>query len=132
MSKLKLKNLYYSCGAAMTMGTLVWASDAHAAGNTFSKIAENAVASGESLPGFLTAASYLAGLGLGILGVGKIKAHVENPGNTPLKEGAIRLAAGGALFALPIVLEAMSETIDAGGGDADVQNALNKAKFLVN
>jgi hypothetical protein len=46
----------------------------------------------------------------------KIKDHVENPGNEPLKNGAIRLAAGGALLALPIIFEAMTETIGDGAG----------------
>jgi hypothetical protein len=50
---------------------------------------------------------------MGVLGVIKIKDHVENPTQTPMKDGAVRLAAGGALFALPIMFEAMSNTIGA-------------------
>ena len=55
------------------------------------------------------------GILLGVLGVMQIKDHVENPSQTPLKNGAIRLCAGGALFALPIVFESMLNTVGAGG-----------------
>jgi hypothetical protein len=53
----------------------------------------------------------MMGLMLGVLGILKLKDHVENPSQTPMKDGAIRLASGGALFALPIVFEAMKNTI---------------------
>jgi len=52
-----------------------------------------------------------------LLGILKIKDHVENPSQTPLQHGAIRLTAGGGLFALPIVYEAMQNTIGSGGNE---------------
>lgn len=85
----------------------------HAQANTFSDIAENITNSISMLPGMLTGLSYMMGLLLGVLGVLKVKDHVENPSQTPLKDGAIRMASGGALFALPIVYESMSNTIGA-------------------
>jgi hypothetical protein len=94
--------------------TLVTA-DAAMAGNNFSSIASNMVGSIASLPTLLAALSYLFGLLLGVLGVMKIKDHVENPGQTPLKDGAIRLAAGGALFAIPMIYDAAKTTIGSGG-----------------
>jgi hypothetical protein len=69
------------------------------------------------------------GILLGVLGVLKIKDHVENPGQTPLKDGAIRLAAGGALFALPIIYEAMFETV--GVGQQAQQGQLQGVQFGV-
>ena len=80
----------------------------------FSNIARNVTHSIEDFPGLLTGGAYLIGLGMGILGILKVKDHVDNPQQSPLKEGAIRLAAGGALFALPIVFEAMKSTIGIG------------------
>lgn len=77
----------------------------------FSKISENVVLSVESLPGMVSGLSYLFATMLGTTAILKIKDHVENPRNTPLSVGAIRLVAGGALFALPIVFEAMHTTI---------------------
>ena len=89
-----MKSLSVKMGAAMVAGAmLVSATPAHA--NTFSTIAENIVTSIEDLPGLLTGVSYMFGILLGVLGILKVKDHVENPSQTPLKEGAIRLAAGG-------------------------------------
>ena len=128
------KKQYYSIGAALTTGILM-SGQAHAAaggGNNFSSIAQNINTSISSLPGLLTGLSYLFGILLGVLGIMKIKDHVENPTQTPLKDGAIRLAAGGALFALPIMFEAMFETVDAGGAGANAQAAtLNAVGFNV-
>lgn len=105
--------------------TLVVADPAHA--NNFSSIAKNMTTSIASLPTLLAALSYLFGLLLGVLGVMKIKDHVENPGQTPLKDGAIRLAAGGALFAIPILYEAAKNTI--GSGTATSQASLTSLTF---
>ncbi len=101
--------------AAFTAGVLLSATPADAAGvNDFSSIATNINTSISSIPGLLTAMAYLFGILIGVLGILKIKDHVENPSNTPLKDGAIRLAAGGALFALPIMYQAMMATIGSG------------------
>ena len=129
----KAKKSYYSLGAAISAGLMFGATDAHAVpaagGNTFSNIGENIITSIQSLPGLLTGLSYMFGILLGVLGIMKIKDHVENPTNTPLKDGAIRLAAGGALFALPIVFESMLNTI--GEGDTTTAAELNKVDFAV-
>lgn len=117
-------------GAAMTAGMLVGSSPAHAnGGNDWSSIAQIIVTSVSDLPGLLTALAYLMGILFGVLGVLKIKDHVENPSQTPLKEGAIRLAAGGALFALPIITEAMTNTITDGTGVAATSAPLNAVEF---
>ena len=67
------------------------------------------------IPGLISGVSYMMGILLGVLGILKIKDHVENPSSAKLQEGAIRLAAGGGLFALPIVYEAMRNTIGDDG-----------------
>ncbi|MGB0719873.1 MAG: hypothetical protein ACPGRX_05340 [Bdellovibrionales bacterium] len=122
-----LKKAYYKFGAAMTVGMLA-STQAHAA-NNFGSIASNITDSIADIPGLLTALSYLFGILLGVLGIMKIKDHVENPTQTPLKDGAIRLAAGGALFALPIIYEAMFETI--GEGNNATAATLNAVQFNV-
>src|SRR3989339_347405 len=124
-----MKSLSVKMGAAMVAGAmLVSATPAHA--NTFSTIAENIITSIEDLPGLLTGVSYLFGILLGVMGILKVKDHVENPSQTPLKEGAIRLASGGALFALPIVYEAMLNTIGATGAGVEPAT-LNSVEFAV-
>ena len=86
------------------------------AGQNFSDIAQNMIYSIRDLPKLLTGLAYMLGLLYGATGILKIKDHVENPANAKLAEGAIRLASGGALFALPIVIEAMRNTIGIGAG----------------
>ncbi len=97
--------------AGFVTGLLVSTTQAQAANATFSDIGENIIDSVAELPGLLTGITYLMGLLMGALGILKIKDHVENPTQTHLKDGAVRMAAGGALFALPIVYEAMQNTI---------------------
>ena len=63
-----------------------------------------------NLPGLISIVSYMAGLALGVLGVLKLKDHVENPSQTPLKDGAVRLGAGGALLALPFLYEVLIDS----------------------
>lgn len=64
-----------------------------------------------AFPAFLTAIGYLIGLFLGVWGILKIKAHVLNPQQTSLWEGVSRLVAGGAFFALPVVIEVIKNTM---------------------
>ncbi|MCK6419093.1 MAG: hypothetical protein L6Q57_09205 [Alphaproteobacteria bacterium] len=125
------KKRYYLSGAAMTLGLMGLSATAKAqtdgGADDASAIAENITESISDLPGMLSAMSYLVGLMLAVLGIMKIKDHVENPSQTKLKDGAIRLAAGGALFALPIVTEAMLATI--GEGEAVQQADLPSLQF---
>lgn len=120
---------YYKLGAVFTMG-MIASEQAHA--DTFSTIAKNINTSIQDIPGLLTGIAYMFGILLGVLGVLKIKDHVENPTQTPLKDGAIRLAAGGALFALPILFEAMLETVGNNGASTTTSALLNKVQFNVN
>ena len=116
------KKTYHSMGAAMTVGLIASSNSAYAAaGNTFSDISNNIGTSVSSLPGLISGMAYLFGTLIGVLGIMKIKDHVENPTQTPLKDGAIRLAAGGGLFALPIIYEAMFETVGTGTQVATTQ-----------
>ena len=124
---MNIKKTYYAMGAALTVGTVA-SSSAHAA-NNFGNIAANINTSIASLPGLLTGLAYMFGILLGVLGIMKIKDHVENPTQTPLKDGAVRLAAGGALFALPIMFEAMYETVGSGSNASAA--ALNAVSFNV-
>lgn len=116
--------------AAVMVGAMFASSEAHAS-NNFSDIARNINSSIEELPGLITGISYMMGLLLGTLGIMKLKDHVENPTQTPLKDGAVRLAAGGALFGLPIVFRSMLNTV--GTTNVGVQPAqLNRVMFNVN
>ncbi|MCB1783055.1 MAG: hypothetical protein KDI13_03595 [Alphaproteobacteria bacterium] len=127
----KTKFSYYRFGAALTAGALIGSTGSAHAMNNFGSIAANITTGMSTLPGLITALSYMFGVLLAVLGVMKIKDHVENPTQTPLKDGAIRLAVGGALFALPIITEAMGDLIDTGfaQGTAVMGRSLNSVSF---
>lgn len=120
----------YVMAAAFTAGLIISPNNANAAGNDFGDIAENIIDSLESLPGLISGLAYLGGLGFGVLGVLKIKDHVDNPQQTQLKDGAIRLAAGGSLFALPIIYEASLNTIGTTTSLVEAAD-LNRVDFAV-
>ena len=63
------------------------------------------------IPYLLSAVSYLAGVALAIMAILKLKDHVTNPNQTPLSDSVKRFLAGGALFALPIVTEALYNSL---------------------
>ncbi len=111
--------------AAMTLSS----GDAMASGQGFKSITSGLTESASNVPKLLGVVSYLAGIGLGIAGVLKLKAHVDNA-QTPLKEGVVRLAAGGGLLALPTVLEAMSGAVGAGASaNNNVVNTFSGVSF---
>lgn len=120
------KSLYVQ--TAFIVGLVTSPLDAHAAGNDFGSIARNITNSIEELPGLVSGIAYLFGLLMGVTGILKLKAHVENPSNAPLKDGAVRLAAGGALFGLPIVFESMMNTIGT-SNNMPSSAVLNKVQF---
>lgn len=72
-------------------------------------VGENIVDSVEGMPGLLAAIFYLLGLLFCATGVLKTKEHVDNPNQVPLRVPLIRFIAGGALFASPIVYEAIHD-----------------------
>jgi len=132
LKSLKRKSLYASAAifTGMVSGIETASAGGGGGGNSFGNIGNNIIDSIADLPGLLTGLSYMLGILLGVLGILKIKEHVEQPTQTQLKDGAIRLGAGGGLFALPIVYEAMKTTI---GDGANVEAAeLNKVDFAVN
>ena len=101
--------------------TFIVSSAAHAVQvSNVTDIADNIVTSSEQLPGLITGISYLLALLLGVLGVLKLKDHVENPTQTPLRTPIIRFIIGGALLALPILYETMLSAFN--GGVIDVFN----------
>lgn len=81
---------------------------------SFNDILKSIVLTSNTIPVFVAAVSYAAGLLIGVLGVLKLKEHVENPDQMPIRTPVIRLLVAGALFALPIVYGAMQTALDGG------------------
>jgi len=103
--------------AIATVGLMTGMSDAKAQG--FTDITDNINTSVSDVPSLISTTCYIAGLGLGVAGVLKLKGHVDNPAQEPLKNGLVRLGAGGGLLALPAVLDAMMGTIGDSGSFAN-------------
>ncbi len=129
--KNKLSRISAVSAASFTMGTLA-STAAHATTNkTFNDVASNITTGIANLPGLVSAVCYMMGLLFAVLGMLKIKDHVENPSQTQLKDGAIRLAVGGGLFAIPIITQSMQDLINGGNSTAIQGNDLNKVKINI-
>lgn len=118
----------YKLAAALTAGMMVGASDAFA-GQNFSNVTKNIVASSSALPNLISTVAYVGGIGLSVAGIFKLKQHVDNPGQTAMKDGLVRLGAGGGLLALPMVLESAAGTIGEGQGVAADTLQFDAANF---
>ena len=107
----------HKLAAAMTAGVLMTeGTNAFANATTFKDMSDNIVTSAGSLPSLISTVAYVGGIGLGVAGVFKLKQHVDNPGQTPMKDGLVRLGAGGGLLALPFLTQAMMGSISNGTG----------------
>lgn len=107
----------------LTTATLVALADpamasGHCTDGTLGGVICNTIESSKDLPDVLAALSYLAGLILGIIGIFKLKDHVESPGQTPIWEPIKRFIAGGSFLALPFVIRAVVTTLTNEGGTA--------------
>jgi hypothetical protein len=101
--------------AAMTAGMLASsATSAYATAFTFRDVSTNVITSAGGLPGMIETVAYVGGIGLGVAGIFKLKNHVDNPSQHPMKDGLIRLGAGGGLLALPYMTSAMAGSINNG------------------
>jgi len=106
------KKLYlYLSGALCAALFLLLPDAAHAAATTIDDVGENIATSSNLIPGLITGISYILALLFGVTGILKVREHVENPNQTPLRVPLIRFLTGGALLALPIVLESAMRTI---------------------
>lgn len=130
---MKRSKISHKLAAMATMGVIVGASShAEAAGAlTFEHMTRNIMEASSGFQGLISTVCWLGGAGLGVAGIFKLKQHVDNPGQTPMKDGLVRLGAGGGLLAFPFIQAAMQgsiadtelDGIDAGklkmGGTAD-------------
>ena len=75
-----------------------------------------------SFPKLISAACYVGGAAFVGTGVMKVKQHVDNPGQTPLREGLVRLGAGGVLVAAPALTSVMQTSSGVGTGSSSFVN----------
>jgi hypothetical protein len=98
--------------------------------NNISNVLEKIIDSIENLPGLITAVAYVLALVAGIGGLLKLKEHVENPEQVPLREAVIRFFVGGALFALPMIYEAMFNLVGNPGFFGNITSLLGPLGML--
>lgn len=107
-----IKHHYYAAGAAFAIGVLT-SVDANAATmNTVFGTVTNGL---RDFPKLVSVFSYLFGVILVVLGIFKLKAHVESPQQNELKDAAIRMIGGGALFSVPTLTQAAQGFFGAAG-----------------
>ncbi len=106
-----MKHFTTKLAALVTIGMMAGADVAKANDVNFSNITENIGDSTSNLPNLISTVAYVGGIGLGVAGIFKLKQHVDQPGQHPMKDGLVRLGAGGGLLALPFMSKAMQGTI---------------------
>lgn len=109
--------------AAVSVGlvTLAGTGIAEAGGTDFNSYATQVSNKTNVAADIVTYVSYIAGAGLTAIGIVDLKKHVENPSQTPLKNGLAKLGVGGMLIALPFLANVATSTF--GGNDqAQYQN----------
>lgn len=119
MNKAKLRNEILNgllmaaiVAAALPFPDLAWAQDL---GSATLKI-KTGIA---SMPQVVSGVSYIAGAALSMAGLVKLKAHSENPTQTPMGHGLGRLGAGAALLALPSLGTFVQTSIGLGSTPAN-------------
>jgi hypothetical protein len=112
MSKLGMRA---SAFIASGLITTVIADAAHATAIT--DMTQSTGAQVATFPKLISAACYVGGAAFVGTGVMKVKQHVDNPGQTPLREGLVRLGAGGVLVAAPALTSVMQTSSGVGSGN---------------
>lgn len=113
---MKQLKTMHRLAAIVTAGVLVSESvSASATTANFTNVTSNIVTSASTLPNLISTVAYIGGVGMGVAGVFKLKNHVDNPGQVPMKDGLVRLGAGGGLLTLPYLTKVMQGTIGDGG-----------------
>lgn len=111
-----MKNQMHKFAAAATLGMLMTSgSEAHAAtATTFRDMVNNIIAASGGFQNLISTVCWIGGSGLGVAGIFKLKNHVDNPAQTPMKDGLARIACGGGLLAFPFIQTAMQGSISNG------------------
>lgn len=122
---MKRSKLSHKLAAAATVGMLAGQSTAALASSAddLTQASKNVVQAVSGTVALISTLAYIAGAGLALAGIFKLKQHVDNPAQAPMKDALIRLATGGMFLALPFMMRIMQGSISDGDlGKADVTN----------
>ena len=81
-----------------------------------------------NIPTFINIICYIFGVALVALGIVKLKQHIEQPTQAPIKDGIARIAFGALLLALPFVLGLALQTM-TGQNSGGTANGLGSITF---
>lgn len=105
----------HKLAAIATMGMIAAATEAKAqSAINFSTMSGNIITASSGFNNLISVVCWIGGAGLGVAGIFKLKNHVDNPGQTPMKDGLVRLGCGGGLLAFPFIMQAMQGSINNG------------------
>lgn len=107
----------------MSLAVVLTAQPAFALG--VGAVVANVTESSSGIPGLFAGLSYFFGTILGALAIAKLYEHVNNPHQTPVWDSLKRFLAGGAFFALPMVMDAAQTTLMGSGLPAHVLTGFN-------
>ncbi|MBI1215648.1 MAG: hypothetical protein GC185_07510 [Alphaproteobacteria bacterium] len=110
---MKRSKLSHKLAAIATMGVIAGSNAGAYAGTalTFRDMSNHIITATSNFTGLISTVCYLGGGGLGVAGIFKLKQHVDNPNNTPLKDGLVRIGCGGGLLSFPFIEAAMQGSI---------------------
>ena len=104
----------HKLAAVATVGMMVGSSSDAFAALTFKNMSQNIITASSGFNNLISTVCWIGGAGLGVAGIFKLKAHVDNPAQAAMKDGLIRIAAGGGLLAFPFIQQAMQGSISNG------------------
>lgn len=107
----------HKLAAIATVGMMTAGGDAAFAQATFTTMSKNIINATSGFTNLISTLCWVGGAGLGVAGIFKLKNHVDNPGQIPMKDGLVRLGAGGGLLGFPFIQSAMQGSISAGATD---------------
>ena len=118
----------HKLAALATIGMMAGSSADAFAGSatTFRTMSQNIIQASGSFQSLISTVCWIGGAGLGVAGIFKLKQHVDNPGQTAMKDGLIRIGAGGGLLAFPFIQSAMQGSISNGN-----LNKINAASLAI-
>jgi hypothetical protein len=106
------RSFTHRLAAIATVGMIAGsATDALASATTFKTMSQNIVTASSGFNNMISTVCWIGGAGLGVAGIFKLKNHVDNPAQAPMKDGLVRVGAGGGLLAFPFIQQAMQGSI---------------------
>ena len=108
------RSMTHKLAACATLGMIAGSVSAADAATTFKDMSTNIITASSGFNNLISVVCWIGGAGLGVAGIFKLKMHVDNPGQTPMKDGLVRIGWGGALLAFPFIQQAMQGSISNG------------------